>query len=252
MKTTCHSSENQAMKLELVKAQNVIDRFITSCSHSLRGPLKTIKGLTNVDQHCEIKLILKLIDQTVHKMETILTDLEHFLENSKRELQIEEIDIERLVNDIIEEYRTDLDMKNIKVSIEMEKLNSFYSDKERLRLVLSNLLSNAIHFNDENKSMHFIKLQISIHESSCEISVLDNGIGISSECGDKIFHLFYRASEKSTGAGVGLWIARDAMEKLGGLISVDSKLYLGSKFFIWMPNKFAETNSERLKEIGNH
>jgi len=227
---------------ELVESRNVIEKFINSCSHTLRGPLSTIKGLAYVleetDQsESETKKMLKLIDDTAHKMEGVLTQLEQFLQHSRNKLVIESLDLNHLVRDLMLEHRKALKARSIDVTMEIEQSQPFFSDSEKIRLILSHIISNAIQFYDDEKGRHFIQISAKVHSSSCEISILDNGIGISQECQDRIFQLFYRGSEKSQGPGVGLYIAREAVERIGGKISVDSRLHHGSKFFLWIPSQ---------------
>ncbi|HWA34189.1 MAG TPA: HAMP domain-containing sensor histidine kinase [Cyclobacteriaceae bacterium] len=238
------SADYQTLVMELVESRNIIEKFINSCSHSLRGPLKTIKGLAyvlekNNQSESETRKLLKLIDHTAFKMEGVLTQLEQFLQNSRNEIAVESLDLNQLVGEVIREHRESLEARFIDVAFEVEQDQPFVSDQNKIRLILSQIISNAIQFYDNEKARRFIKIKVSVLSSSCEISILDNGIGISHESQDKIFKPFYRGSEKSQGPGIGLYIAREAIEKIGGRISVDSRQHLGSKFFLWVPSQAA-------------
>jgi len=247
------STEYQSMVMELVESRNIIEKFINSCSHTLRGPLNTIKGLAYVleetnQSESETKKMLKLIDHTAHKMEGVLTQLEQFLEHSRNKIVVEPLDLNHLVRDLVLEHQKALKARSIDVTMEIEQSQPFLSDSEKIRLILSHIVSNAIQFCDDEKERHFIKINVKVYSSSCEISILDNGIGISEESLDRVFQLFYRGSEKSQGPGAGLYIAREAVERIGGKISVDSRLHLGSKFFLWIPSQPEQDSS--TKSIG--
>ena len=226
---------------ELQKAKLVIGQFITSCSHTMRGPLKSITGLTNLLQNHkdytaqEIDMFLSLIESTTQKMERTLDELEHFLENSKRDVTYKLIDCRELLDSVLHQYRDEISSKN-ELTINLDQTVPFYSDAARLRIILSNLISNAIQFRDTNKTSQEIKVSLTTTKENCELIISDNGIGIDPDNQPNIFQLFYRATERSSGTGVGLYVVKEAIEKMNGSISVDSVPGQGSTFKIILPN----------------
>jgi signal transduction histidine kinase len=120
----------------------------------------------------------------------------------------------------------------------------FYSDPYRLSVVLNNLISNSIKYRDVRKKNQYIKIQAHISPAITRIEFSDNGIGISKELLNKIYDMFFRATEKSEGAGLGLYIVKEAIEKLGGRISAISNLGLGTHFIIELPNRFDPSNPD--------
>lgn len=228
--------------VELEKSKLVIGQFITSCSHTMRGPLKSISGLVNLLQNNpgyspqEVDMFLNLINSTVEKMERTLDELEHFLENSKREIQIKPIDCRELVSLTLYQYNEEIKAKNIQLELNIVQPGLFYSDTGRFRIILSNLISNAIQFQDVNKQNHKIIISIMATNKECVIAVTDNGIGIHSDNHTDIFKLFFRATEQSTGTGVGLYVVNEAIKKIKGNIRVDSVPDQGSTFSITVPN----------------
>lgn len=236
------SAHNESIGHELVKAKEIINEFIYSCSHAMRGPLKSITGLINLLQNdmnagkeAPEKYCL-LIMQCVSEMEAVLKQLEQSLENSKKNLTIEPVDLEYLVNDVVGEVKKATGITDINFNIQIEQTAYFYSDINCFRLILSNLISNAVNFNDDLKEHKFIDVLVNATKRSCSIHVNDNGIGIASDAQDKIFQLFYRGSEKSAGSGVGLYVVHEIVKKMGGSISVNSASMAGSNFFVWIPN----------------
>ena len=114
---------------------------------------------------------------------------------------------------------------------------NFYSDPKRISIFLNNFLSNAIKYQDPNiKKKSFVNIQVNVSRTHSIITIEDNGVGIKKEYQSKIFNMFFRASENSFGSGLGLYIARQAVERLGGEIKVDSKLGFGTTFTITLPN----------------
>lgn len=226
----------------LQKAETTIGLFINSCSHTMRGPLKSIEGLVsllhNADGYSknETNQLLDLIQATAIKLETTLDELEQLLENSKLSLLYRPVDFDSAIKDVLNFFNKDISEKKISVETQLSITSPFCTDLRRVRIILTNLFINAIQFQAEeqaNKSIH-----ISIHTSPtiCKIAISDNGVGIDVENHEKIFNLFFRGSEKSKGHGVGLYLVRDLLRKMGGTIQVDSFPGSGSVFTVLIPN----------------
>lgn len=232
----------QESRVELNKANDVIGQFITSCSHSMRGPLKSIEGLVNLLQSTsdftgpEREKFLDLITSTARKMERMLDELEHFLENSRRDVSISSINVKSLINEVLRSHQRDIENQQVTVEVLGDQYHVFLSDANRLRLVLTNLIRNAIGFSDPGKEQKMVTISLRNSASDLFITIIDNGIGIENESQRRIFDLFYRASERSGGAGIGLYVVREVLTKMGGNIMVDSTPGIGSKFFIRIPN----------------
>ena len=225
---------------ELAKAKNVIDKFLYGCSHTMRGPLKSISGLIKLLQNPEAPedphKHLELIQKTINKMETILNDLEHFLVNSRRDLVIESVSMSKAIDVILERYSRDAENKQIRFSKSITQTVPLYTDVERLNLILIQLISNALVFNDPGKADKHIDIFVRVNENGCHVKVLDNGIGMSSEIQKNIFQLFFRGAQQSQGAGIGLYVVNEVLRKMGGSITVTSEEGSGSSFFVWIPN----------------
>jgi len=110
------------------------------------------------------------------------------------------------------------------------------SDKNRITVILNNLLSNAYRYHNYNQSDPIIEFATEKKGDKIFITVRDNGYGIPDEHKQKIFDMFYRASEISEGSGLGLYIVKETLEKLGGSITVDSKIGEGSAFIFSIPS----------------
>lgn len=230
------------MANNLVKANQVIDKFINSCSHSLRGPLKTILGLVNLinanaKNEGSIDSIVQMIERSANHLDHTLTELEQYLVNAKKEVTVEAINPEALVAEVVSLYQNDLNGNGITLSTEVQQENIIRTDKERLKMMLSLLLSNAVTFYDPHKTHRKVELSLKTVGDALQITVADNGIGIPHTIRKEIFQLFYRGSERSKGAGIGLYIVNEAVEKMGGRIEVESQLEAGSVFKLTLPLK---------------
>lgn len=114
---------------------------------------------------------------------------------------------------------------------------SFHSDKKRIYIVLNNLISNAIKYSDPSKPEAYIKTLIDSSENGgARIRIIDNGEGIDTQNISRIFDMFYRASERSDGSGIGLYIVKEVIQKLHGTIDVRSQRYQETEFTIHLPD----------------
>jgi len=113
---------------------------------------------------------------------------------------------------------------------------SFCSDPHRIRAILVNILSNAIIFSDPKKESS-VKISVVTTERSATISISDNGIGICQEYLPRVSNMFFRASELSKGAGLGLYITREIIRKLNGTITISSDEGVGTEVNVSIPNR---------------
>jgi signal transduction histidine kinase len=114
------------------------------------------------------------------------------------------------------------------------------TDRGRLKVVLKNLISNAINYSDPNKTESYIRISIEQENGFYSIQIADNGIGIPEDQLEHIFEMFYRANESSQGSGLGLYIVKETIEKLKGKVEVESSKGEGSTFKIKIPHKLKD------------
>jgi signal transduction histidine kinase len=119
--------------------------------------------------------------------------------------------------------------------IQLEEL--FSTDPWRLEVILSNLIGNAMKYGDPKKEGQLVRTSARMKNSKLMMVVEDNGIGIDHFHLDKIYDMFYRASEDSQGSGLGLYIVRETVNLLGGTIDIESEKYIGTKVKVMVPNK---------------
>jgi signal transduction histidine kinase len=124
----------------------------------------------------------------------------------------------------------------IEKNVKIEATAELFLDQSRLAVILNNLTSNAIKYRDDKKDQCSIEVQCHVTDKLLTIVFRDNGIGIAPELLNKVFDMFYRATERSEGAGLGLYIVKETVEKLGGSISVDSRVGVSTVFKLILPN----------------
>lgn len=219
---------------ELIKINNELDSFIYRASHDLRAPLSSILGLAEIGLRTgdaeEMKSCLSMIKERVQTQDNVIHEIIDYARNLRTDVKKEKFNLKFLVFEVIDSLIFNEGAEKIDFQILIDDEFEVEADKIRLNVILSNLLSNAIKYHDPSKSSQFIKISNANADSKISLSVEDNGQGIPVEQHDKIFNMFYRASEKSKGSGLGLFIVKDTVQKLGGTIEFTSKYGAGTKF----------------------
>ena len=114
---------------------------------------------------------------------------------------------------------------------------AFKTDSFRLSVVLNNLLSNAVKYQKPDEPNPSITVKVNANTEEASISIEDNGIGIQSENLDSIFRMFFRSTKNATGLGIGLYIVKEAITRMGGDITIQSHFGVVTTFFITLPNR---------------
>jgi len=231
-------TENQ----ELKRANYELDRFVYSTSHDLRAPLNSMLGLIEIakeDTNEELMLnYFKMLKGSAKKLDGFICDILDYSRNSRMEVNYEEINFSELLKGVTENLKFIGDNNRmVEFKIEISGETSGYSDKSRLTTILSNLISNAIRYQNSQIPDPFVSIKIETSQTETKIVIQDNGIGIDKEVHAKIFDMFYRVSQESVGSGLGLYIVKEAVSKLNGDIKVQSEVGSGTTFSIKIPNK---------------
>ncbi len=226
---------------ELQKTNHELDHFVYSVSHDLRAPLSTILGLLNIvelERPDEFDhSYYKTIRDQVNRLDDFIRDILDHSFNARTNVGKEKIDFPSLIERVKQRVKPFTQQERIIVDLDATGINEFHSDKWRIEIILNNLYSNSIKYQDFKKDSCHIKIKISSEDNFVVINYSDNGIGIEPEHLDKIFDMFYRASNHSKGSGLGLYIAKEAVSKLGGKIKVTSIAKEGTTFEVRLPNQ---------------
>ncbi len=224
----------------LEKLTMELDRFIYSASHDIRSPVSSIQGLISL-MKLELKdensqNLVKLMEVSADRLDRFVRSLTSFAENAKKEIKPIHVDFERVLNHILEKLMLHPSHVNISVARDITQENTFYSDLFRTRLIIHNVVKNAFDYCDLSKSHPVISIQIVTHPEKAVIEVFDNGIGIAAPFIERVFDMFYRGTDASSGSGMGLYTAREAVIKLAGIITISSEYGIGTSVRIELPN----------------
>jgi len=181
-------------------------------------------------------LYLDKLGESVNKLDQFLRQIMQFSRNSHERIVSEQIDLKNLVEAIFNKYSFHRHSEAISFSVELTKPMVFYSDITRIESILEHVIKNSVEYIDLSKPQPFIKVVITFQINQIVIEVIDNGTGIPQTHLPKVCEMFYRATDRSKGSGLGLYIVKEALLKLGGSISIDSEINLGTIVQIQVPN----------------
>jgi len=245
----------KAKNEELTKVNSQMEKFLYSTSHDLRSPITSILGLVNLmrmdTDHPTIVDYVNKIEISTLKLDKIIKDIMTFSKTTYQRSYSEKIDFEAFTWKVINAYQENPALRKINFEVVVNGDAPFYTDPERLDIIIENIVRNAIHFYDVNKSRPFIIIKITISKEDSVLEIMDNGIGIGKQHLDHVFDMFYKASHISRGAGLGLYIVKETVLKLGGQISIESEIGFGTAFRVTIPNDHKGRLIGRKLELQN-
>lgn len=231
---------------DLEKTNNELNRFVYSVSHDLRAPIASVLGLVKVSQidikdEASIQLFDK-VDQSVHKLDILVNNIIDYYKNSKATEEYLEVDVDNLVEDVLNQLHSGESRENLTLQNAVDQNARFFGDYFRVRIVLSHLIANAIKFKKPEQSRAQVDLNFEIGEDQVLIKVKDHGVGILQDHVEQIFKMFFRGKDQMAGSGLGLYIVKEALSKMGGSIDVQSSPGKGAEFHIVIPNMVQQEN----------
>jgi signal transduction histidine kinase len=229
------SSQNEA----LTKTNSELDNFVYSTSHDLRAPLASVMGLINIARRSndinEVRQYMEMMSSRINRLDDFIHEIIDFSKNSRTDVAQERVQINRIVHDILDNLKHASAGAAIDFDIDIPDNLYLNTDTSRLTIILNNLIGNAINYSDATKQNPFVRIEAAKADNGLAISINDNGIGIEREHQPRIFDMFYRASERSKGSGLGLYLVKESVKKLDGSIYLRSKPGVGTTFTVMLP-----------------
>jgi signal transduction histidine kinase/ligand-binding sensor domain-containing protein len=225
---------------ELSMRNSELDRFVYSTSHDLSAPLKSIRGLIMVAKMEETTnsqlSYLDMMEKSVKKLEAFIADVINYSRNTRAPVQHIPIDFGQFIKQVLDDHQYAPNYSKITFAIEDNLKAPLQSDEMRLRIIFNNLISNAIKFHFINDGIQpYVKITANEENEWFVFTVEDNGTGIHHDLKDRIFDMFFRATDSVQGSGLGLYILRESVHKLNGQVEVRSTLGAGTTFIITLP-----------------
>lgn len=226
--------------LELQKVNFELDSFVYHASHDLRSPLRSVLGLIDIYRLEEKEAIreecIEKVESSVKRLDNLVVELLSISRNDRVNDPHRYISLLTEVNYSISSYYNASDTSGLEIRSKVLEPVKFYSDPTRVRIILNNLISNAIKYRSFHKERNFIYIEAIVDAEKMVLKVVDNGEGIEKSKLPNIFDMFYRATEKSEGSGLGLYIVKKVADKLNAKIDVQSEELEGTTFVVTIPN----------------
>jgi PAS domain S-box-containing protein len=226
---------------ELLKSANFeLDSFVYRASHDVRAPLRSIMGLVQLSRHTQEpekkEEYLGLIERSIERLDSFVQDLLSYSSNARTELTVSRVDFDSVITTALYSLNFLIQERGCKVQVHCEADTAFYSDLRRVTVIAQNLLSNAIKYGVVKGKTHSVHISVHVRNDAAVMSISDEGPGIAIDQQERIFEMFYRADERSDGSGLGLYIVRSIVDRLGGTIQLASAPGKGTIVRIEFPN----------------
>ncbi len=249
-----HIVDQMAM---IKKSNKDLEMLFYATSRDIRLPLIELRRLLNLaiskTNDRNILRNLELMQESWGNLYNIIDELGIVTNIRSEEMKTEAIEFEALIKNVYSEFKTLEWFNNIAFSIDIKINETFYSSPGLLRAIFRNMIENSMKYVKKQDGGNYLKISIiEQNEEAIRIEVSDNGIGIKKEYQDRIFDMFYRGTNFTSGTGLGLYIVKCSIEKLNGAIGVESEEGQGTCFTMIIPNnpKLKNTKEKILQKIG--
>lgn len=223
---------------ELSKRNTELDNFVYSVSHDLRAPIASVLGLINLakkDKDGAMKdMYLEMVNKSALQQDNFIKEILDQSRNSRLEVKREEILFEPLIEETFNQLRFATSTgKSVEKVIHINQVKPFYSDRWRLKVILNNIISNAIRYRNGRDPV--IEVDVDIQEHAATLAIKDNGKGIEKDHLPNVYKMFYRATDDGAGSGLGLYIVKETIDKLHGKINIESEVGKGTTVKMEIP-----------------
>lgn len=223
---------------KLLQEQQDMGIFIDQVTHDMKGPLSSLMALHRLVQieYGHDNRVMEYFNHyhaTVERLNSTVIDLLTLSQVKKAVPRIRQVNIRNMVQDCLQALCHLPDFYKITFTTRIEIKENIAIEESLLQTITQNLLENAIKYCSEKSPKVLICIKQQHNQLLLEVS--DNGIGIPEAAQAHIFDMFYRATTRSTGTGLGLYILKHAVDKLGGTVKVRSLPQKGSRFLVSLP-----------------
>ena len=235
--------EKEQLIRELTQNNKDLQQFSYITSHNLRAPLSNLTGLLNlIDdipiENVELKEILDGFNKSTHLLNDTINDLvKVIIIKDNPSIEKEDLKLKDIFEDVFSQLDFLIGMHKPIIKFNFEEVSFLNTNKSYLESILLNLLTNAIKYKSEARKLK-ITITASQHENNILLIFQDNGIGINLERNrDKIFGLYQRFHDYPDSKGLGLYLVKSQVETMGGTISLESEVGVGTTFTLTFKNK---------------
>jgi signal transduction histidine kinase len=194
-----------------------------------------VVNIARIENHDKIiDKYFGMIETSIRRLDHTLMDLIELAQTRRGSNKLSEVNVKKFVVEILDSFKDTPDFDRINFEISIDPNIEVFVDHVLLLSVFQNLIDNAITYCDKAKP--WIRIHVISSGNGIELNISDNGKGIPMNIKNRVFEMFYRGHSESSGSGLGLFIVKNALEKMRGKISFDSKEGQGTSFIVYIPS----------------
>jgi len=236
---------------ELRKTNEELDNFVYKVSHDLRAPISSILGLVSIakrDNAVENMLAcVEQIEKSAKTQDNFIKDIIELTKNARVKPKREKINFKKLVDDTFEYLKYSMNAEPPKPKFNLNQKKEFYSDKNRMKVIFNNIISNSLKYSNPKGAE--IDINVEVLNGHAKIDIADNGLGIDKKYQNDVFKMFFRATDQNAGSGLGLYIVKETVDKLKGNILLESEIDKGTTLKMKLPNMGPSRGTKKIAKV---
>lgn len=231
--------EREKAQQELSVANHELNTLLYRSSHDYKGPICTAFGLLSLLQtstgDAEAREYMQMLHKPLQKLDALTRITTSIAEYRQNAVCPEKADVDLVLKRLLKRYHSQLGQQFPEVVVKNTLERSLITDVHMLENILDSLLCNALHYRRLTEG-HQVRIEVQPYYKQVKIKVADNGAGIPKDYQHRVFDMFFRGSVQSTGSGLGLYLSKLAVLRLGGKIELKSKEGKGTSVTVVLPN----------------
>ena len=210
-------------------------------SHDLQGPLASVLGLFQVidqtDHDLEtLRYYVSLVKRSTDKLEKTVKGLLELGVNDEAQQQLVSFDVQQTIEKVVSDFTEVPDRQEVTIEMAAPKPVQLTSEERLFRLIVHNILENSFKYRRTNIDYSRVRITVRANQRGATVLIKDNGQGMSRHVQKRAFDMFFRGNPASQGSGLGLAIVKSNVERLGGEVSLKSKLQEGTEVRLFLPS----------------
>jgi PAS domain S-box-containing protein len=220
---------------QLVRVNSELELILYRLSHDVRSPISSILGLVHLAKNSELEewyQYLNHIEDRAKALDYYIKEVVSYPRSNSTSGLKEPINLKKMVVELFESLMFNSQARQVQLIPEIDNDLIVYSDKLTMSIVLNNLILNALSNTDPAKGTKYVKVTAVVLVNKWELIVEDNGVGIEEAHHNLLFDMFYKVDKGSESAGLGLFLVKQSVQKLGGQLFFDSIPQIGTTISI--------------------
>lgn len=230
----------------LKKKNQELETFVYRVSHDLKGPLASIRGLLELvglenEDLVIYKHYMHLIKTSTQKLENTLSGLLEIGLSTSKNINYSNFNVKECIEDVIKSFEGYPGSQEVTLLLSANQDLYITTEEKTFRSVIQNLIENSIKYRKPNVNNAITKISAKRYKNGIKIKVKDNGQGMDKQVQTHAFDMFFRGNQSSNGSGLGLFIVKSNIVRLGGEIKIKSKTDHGTEVWIYLPSFHTNT-----------